>query len=367
VPRTALGLSVALGIFAASGAPSAGEPIPPLPGRPARGAIAQVSNTSCEGCHQEIAAEWRQSMHHAAWNDPIFQKAYAVEPLGFCRGCHAPESNPAKPPTEAAAALGVGCTTCHVEAGHVVATHTAAAPHPVLADARLATTAACSACHQFNFPRESGQKVAQPMQDTVREHARSSARDTSCQTCHMPDAASPGSTGPHKSHAFSVIRDPGMIRRAAEITAERISATRVVVTLAPTGAGHSFPTGDMFRRLEVRAEAGDTGAPLRATPVILSRKFTDAPRGEDELGFQRIQAADHRVPPPGGSPRRVELELPAGAESLPIRYQVAYQRMGAPMAQAFQVNEVMDEIIAAEGVLPPSNLAHPTAQIGELP
>jgi Cytochrome c554 and c-prime len=348
VPRLALALSVALGILAGGSAPFAGD-LPPLPGRPARGPVGQGSG-GCAGCHQEIAAEWRASLHHQAWSDPVFQKAYGVEPLAFCRGCHAPESNSKGEPDEAAATTGVGCTTCHVENGHVVAAHEASAPHPVFADARLATAAACAACHEFNFPKESGQKVAQPMQDTVREHGRSSARATACQGCHMPEVV--GTEGRHKSHAFSVIADPSMIRRAAAITAERLSPTSIAVALAPAGAGHSFPTGDMFRRLEVRAEA--VGAPAHAAPVVLARTFKDIPRSEDELGFQRVQASDHRIPPPGVGPgRRVVMELPGAARGLPIRYQVAYQRMAAPMAHAFDVDEVLDEIIVAEGTVTP--------------
>ena len=109
--RSALGLSVVLATLAASRSPSAGEPAP-LPGRPARGAIASHSNGSCAGCHREIAEEWRESLHHKAWVDPVFQKAYAIEPMAFCRGCHAPESDPDAEPSVAAAAAGVGCTPC---------------------------------------------------------------------------------------------------------------------------------------------------------------------------------------------------------------------------------------------------------------
>jgi hypothetical protein len=347
VLRSALGLSVVLATLAASRSPSAGEPAP-LPGRPARGAIVSHSNGSCAGCHREIADEWRESLHHKAWVDPVFQKAYAIEPMAFCRGCHAPESDPDAEPSAAAAAAGVGCTTCHVDNGHVVAARANAAPHAVFADARLATTAACAACHEFNFPKESGQKIGEPMQDTAGEHARSSVGGAACQTCHMPQV---GEGAKHKSHRFSVIGDPGMIRRAASVRAQRVSATSVAVTLAPAGAGHAFPTGDMFRRLEVRANV--VGAPAGAAPVVLARRFEDVPRGEDELGFERVQVEDSRVPPPGAGPdRRVVLKVPEAARGLPIRYEVVYQRMAAPMARAFQVDDVLDEIIVAEGIVP---------------
>jgi hypothetical protein len=188
------------------------------------------------------------------------------------------------------------------------------------------------------------------MQDTVREHARSNAESSACQTCHMPEVREKSTS--HKSHRFAVIDDPSMIRRAASVRAERASPTSVAVTLTPTGAGHSFPTGDMFRRLEVRARI--VGSSESAPPVVLARTFEDAPRGEDELGFERVEARDSRVPPPGsGSDRRVVLTLSAAARNNPVHYQVVYQRMAAPMARAFQVDEVLDEIIVAEGDVAP--------------
>jgi len=35
----------------------------------------------------------------------------------------------------------------------------------------------------------------------------------------------------------------------------RTRSTRVEISLVPTGVGHAFPTGDLFRRLEVAVEA----------------------------------------------------------------------------------------------------------------
>lgn len=345
--KKALAFSVAAAFVLAPRTPSAGEPAP-LPGRPARGRVTSHSNGSCAGCHAEIADEWQKSLHHQAWVDPIFQKAYAIEPLAFCRRCHAPESDSAAEPNTAAADLGVGCTTCHVENDHIVAARASEAPHAVFADARLATTAACASCHEFNFPKESGQKISQPMQDTVAEHARSSSRGSACQTCHMPSV---GEVRGHKSHRFSVIGDTKMIRSAASVRAERVSPTSVAVTLAPAGAGHAFPTGDMFRRLEVRASA--VGSTAAAPPVALARRFEDVPCDDNEVGFQRLEAGDTRVPPPGAGPdRRVVLTLPAEARGLPIRYQVVYQRMAVPMARAFQVDDVLDEITVADGTVP---------------
>jgi hypothetical protein len=343
-------------------------PAPRPHGLPVDG-LGKMSNASCEGCHPDIAAEWRRSLHHQAWVDPVFQQAYQVEPLGFCRGCHAPESDPENEPTAAAGKLGIGCTTCHVESGHVVGVkENPGALHPVFADARLATSAACGGCHQFDFPEGAHQKFPEPMQDTVREHAHSDAAGAECQSCHMPVVD--GSEGRHHRHDFTVLGDPAMVKSAAKVSAERVDGESIAITLAPAQAGHAFPTGDMFRKLELRAVAVDKNGKTLASarPVALARTFRDVARDplSADLTFQRVSASDTRVPPPGSAPRRVVIPLPPEAATATVRWQVVYQRMSSPMAEAFHVNQVLDEIVVAEGSLAPPALARAQPETGGL-
>jgi hypothetical protein len=360
--RVHLLLAGLLSAFLAGAAPPPGA-LPSLPGPTRSGdalrtkighANAKLKSDECVQCHSDIAAEWRSSLHRRSWEDTVFQSAYAVEPLAFCRGCHAPTSAPEKVPTSEAGRNGVDCVTCHVQNGGVVGSgkHAATALHPVFADARLATEAACGGCHQFNFPAASRQVVPQAMQNTVAEHAQSSFADTPCQSCHMPLVQTGGAA--HRRHDFSVIGDPAMIRSAANVRAALVGANQVEVAVFANAVGHAFPTGDMFRRLEVRADVldrdGKTSRTLR--PVVLARRFADKPRrgtGVD-LGFQRVQIGDDRVAPPGaGEPRRVTFSVPESAGAARLHYQVVYQRMSAPMASAFHVDRALDEIVLAEG------------------
>jgi hypothetical protein len=347
--------------------PSPAVPGLALPGPGARerpqGADVAAANAACEKCHTDIAKEWRGSMHQEAWTDPVFQEAYDIEPLPFCRGCHAPESDPEAMPTAAAQAMGVSCTTCHVQmvpgggtsTGVVVSTHGAPAgsPHAVLADARMGTKDACGSCHKFDFPRVAGA----PMQDTLAEHASSKYATTPCQTCHMPERTGAGGKK-HRSHAFSVIGDPEMIRSAATATAERTGAKGIRVAIAPKGAGHAFPTGDMFRRLEVRAIAVDpaTGKTLaKSDDVHLGRTFGDKVQGPHVFMTERVEVADTRLPPPGTSPgTSVELRFPTGIRGAEVRWQLVYQRMSSAMAASFGVDQARDEVVVAEGRLAPA-------------
>lgn len=57
------------------------------------------------------------------------------------------------------------------------------------------------------------------------------------------------SSRPHRSYGFAATRDPDFLRQAAR--AVRDGATTLVLPLAPGAVGHAFPTGDLFRRLEL--------------------------------------------------------------------------------------------------------------------
>jgi hypothetical protein len=301
-------------------------------------------------------------MHRQAWTDPVFQKAYAVEPVAFCRGCHAPEADPRAVPNEAERDVGVACTTCHVDGGHVVGVRASAlgeGAHAMRAEPQMSTRAACASCHQFDFP---GTKGA-PMQDTLRENARSSYADVECQSCHMPVVVGPDGRA-RRSHSFSVIGNDALLRSAVTVKAELVGARSLELRLEGARVGHAFPTGDMFRRLELRARivGADGHAKGIARPVHLGRRFGDRARSGGELAFDRVPTGDTRVPPPGAGTRRARLsferDLASGDE---LHWEVAYQRMDDAMAASFGVDAVHDEVVVASGrvdvpasALPPS-------------
>ncbi|HVH97880.1 MAG TPA: multiheme c-type cytochrome, partial [Enhygromyxa sp.] len=197
----------------------------------------------CEQCHDEVAEQWARSRHHAAFTNPDFARSYAREPLDFCRDCHAP-ALPRMAATDAEQ-LGVGCIDCHFDGQTLLAagspSQTSSAPHALRYTAEFGTRS-CARCHEFDFPEQSWRHGSM-MQTTMREHQASPHADRSCATCHMPSA----------DHAFGSTRDDEAMRRAVSITARR-DGDALVLTLTPIGVGHAFPTGDLFRRLELHAE-----------------------------------------------------------------------------------------------------------------
>lgn len=307
-------------LFTAEGGPVA-------PGEPP-GGLSGTAPGDCSGCHAEIAAEWASSAHARSWTDPIFQAEYQLTRQAFCRHCHAPlalEATPLVGPAaggrsapgaapglvESAGARGIDCAVCHVRDGRVLGAHGRGGDeHAVRRDARMATTALCAGCHQFDFPRPApGEQVryhpGRPLQNTVAEWSQSRYADRPCQDCHMAVTGDPGR--PHRSHAFRIFEDPALLTRAVQVTARARrhgGAVRVSVEIAPGEIGHAFPTGDMFRRavLTVRAGAARESA-------VLMRRFAHTIT-DDASGHLLGQVDDTRIPPPGSGPSpRLELEL----------------------------------------------------------
>ncbi len=289
---------------------------PVVPGEPPSG-MSGTAPSDCAGCHAEIAAEWASSAHARSWTDPIFQAEYRLTGQAFCRHCHAPlaleaelDAVPAAP-SESPAVRGIDCAVCHVRAGHVLGPHGRGGDeHAARREVRLATTAFCASCHQFDFPVAGpGERVryhpGRPLQDTVAEWSQSRYADRPCQRCHMPVTGDAGKQ--HANHAFHTLDDPEMMARAVRVTADarrRGGAVRVTVVIAPGELGHAFPTGDMFRQAVLTVR---TGAARRH--AVLMRYFAQTIT-DDGTGHLLGQVDDTRIPPPGtGPPPRLELEL----------------------------------------------------------
>ena len=310
---------------------------------------AVVVNEECVSCHQDIAAEWRHSLHKQAHTVSAYQRAYAIEPLAFCRSCHAPEADPRDETPAREGAIGVACVSCHVVGDHILAgaaqPHQTAATgesHAVVRDAGFAGVGACAGCHEFTFPRQ-----VLLMQSTVAEHAQSPHADKSCAGCHMPLVRTAGGKA-HRSHAFAASRDAKMLRGAVAVDAQR-AGDRITVTLTPNNIGHAFPTGDLFRRVEVLLEAvGEEYNVVAGATEHLARHFRVG-RGPDGR-LRKELALDNRV---NGGPKRLTFDLGADARGWPVHYRVAYQRVQHPITADASHVVVEGEVVLAEGILAP--------------
>ncbi len=321
VPRTRrvlLGTVAALGLAGLFAAPGTAGPrgLRPGPARAAPEAGRLTDNQACIECHRDEADEWRGSLHQRAWVDPMFQTAFAIEPMPFCQGCHAPEADPRGDVPKAAAHAGVTCVSCHVVDGQVLAApggRDDLAPHAVRREPGFDGDAACVACHDFDFPSVRGQS----MQSTITEHRRSARRDETCASCHMPQVGE--GKARHRSHDFTVVGDAKMLQSAATFHAERLEPDLVEITLEPDEVGHAFPTGDLFRRLVVRVRP-------RGSKDWVERYLTRQFRPVSKDGHVvRLQVGDTRVGVSPG-PSTVQVQVPDAGDR-DIEWEIAYQRV----------------------------------------
>jgi hypothetical protein len=183
------------------------------------------------------------------------------------------------------------------------------------------------------------------MQSTITEHRASPAASIACTACHMPRERG------HASHAFVASRDPAHVRAAVSVRARRLDDTRVEVSLASRVEGHAFPTGDLFRRVEVLAEAvGPDEVLLASATRYLARHFPVAPI---EPGGPRARTIgpDDRL---GVAPIAIVLDLGELARGRLVRWRVAYQRVAHPRSSDESAAALDGEVVLAEGQLPMS-------------
>jgi hypothetical protein len=284
---------------------------------------ALLSARACAGCHRAQHAEWGSSRHALAWTNGIFRREYREQPRRWCVNCHAPLAPQVAEVAAGGGALadeGVGCAACHLRAGRVVArAHHDGSPHDTLADPAFGGAALCAGCHEFTFPMVDGDDEVRalsthPMQATVSQFAAGPYRASAagCRACHAPEGG----------HAYPGGHDVEMLRRALELSVCRDGAV-AVIGLANRGAGHSVPTGDVHRHINLRVWR--SAAPERLVEIFLGRRFEPAPDGGKLTTWDSTLGAgerrSYRVDPASlgaEGPLRVELDFVYTADENPV-------------------------------------------------
>jgi hypothetical protein len=256
----------------------------------------ELSATACRGCHAAEHAEWQRSRHGQAWTNAIFQREYRARPLAWCVTCHAPlaeqQAEVAAHGDGALAKEGVGCLACHLREGRLVsARRRNGSPHDTLVDEDFAEPRLCARCHQFNFPRIADERVigltAQPMQDTIGQHARGPDADLRCISCHAARELAPA------RHLFPGAHDGRLLARALDVAA-CVDGADLRLTIVNRGAGHRVPTGDVHRHLVLRAWRPN--APERLHEEIFGRRFRPLDDGgKEEVADTTLAPRERRV------------------------------------------------------------------------
>jgi cytochrome c554/c'-like protein len=290
-----------------AGAP-AGVGGPVGAGAPAGAALLDAAG--CATCHAAIAGEWAASRHALAWTNGIFQREYAARPLAWCVNCHAPLT------TQQAGLFrdrGVDCATCHVRGGALIsARKRPGSPHATVEDRSFGSPAFCADCHQFPFPvlgaaGEVTRMTAHPMQTTVasfRAGPYAGERD-GCLACH----------GSRANHAFLGGHDPGMLAAALEVAwCARPGGLEVSVRNAT--AGHTVPTGDIHRHMNLRIWR--SSAPEALFEAFYGRRFDPA----DDGGKRTVW--DSTIAPEATRRHTLTLAELGGEPDEPINLELTY-------------------------------------------
>jgi Cytochrome c554 and c-prime len=292
----------------------------PRPPRSLAKASEVAKEKSCGGCHAQEESEWDGSMHHASFTSADFQESWSNEPFPFCAECHAPER---KTLAAVGERLGIGCTACH----EVAKSH--GTPGALLQTSKTVTKS-CAPCHDFPVPNAQAF-----LQSTVREHAQSTYAETSCVSCHMPQASG------RRSHAFSVSRNTELLRSAITITDVKAVSGAVELSLRTVGVGHRFPTGDIFRRLSASIVASDAkGAIVCAETVHFNRNW-GAHQASVRNGTVETLEQDTRLT---NTPRL--LHVPCNGTPVDVQVTIDYARgksASEGFFSAFETTQLRDE------------------------
>jgi hypothetical protein len=126
-----------------------------------------------------------------------------------------------------------------------------------------------------------------------------------------------------RSHAFDETRNPEWLRSKLTAVATR-EGDHARITLKQTAPGHGFPTGDLFRRVEVGIAVVDaTGTTLHREQRYLARHFVVAPGW---VGRHLVR--DDRV---FEAPVTLPFAVPSGDSAIArVEWWVTYQRVLTP-------------------------------------
>ncbi len=260
-----------------------------------------LSAEGCAGCHPQIYAEWRSTIHHDAWDDPYYQVDRHFDgDQQVCLNCHTPfaAQQPERvlgfrdrarwepvlaPNPDFDPALqheGITCLVCHLDvaSGVILGPYgDADAPHPTrrLGDPNRV----CFRCHVVDNRRWDALFRIPPC-GTVDE-IRAAGGAIECVSCHMPEVSRPAAVGGRvrtgHRHGWRGGHDPATVRGALKVALAEVARPgpgerAFALTLTNTGAAHALPTGTPDRHLTTTFRLLDaTGRLLRERTHRLRR------------------------------------------------------------------------------------------------
>ena len=236
-----------------------------------------LSSTQCFSCHADVAAEWQQSHHQFAYENPEVRKLSNDFANQECTACHAPRPVLSFKPGErvlarqSERAMGVDCLSCHAHPDGGVGTMNPSAKNdapcrPRFSE-RMASVDHCASCHNQHKTVE--QWRAAPAE----------LKGSGCIDCHMPEEWREGGRR-GRNHAFPASHDLTALQSAVEMAVGK-DGDEAWVSLTNVGCGHNFPTDERSRAadLQVRYRLQDG----KWSRWLQIHRFRDPYRDETDL------------------------------------------------------------------------------------
>jgi len=217
-----------------------------------------TSSAQCQECHAEVYSEWQQSWHAQSWEDPDVRSLSNDFSNTDCIDCHAPRPifstgvGKRVLPRSSRRSEGVDCIACHIlpEGGVAGTIERPSAPCGPRARVELQRADYCGVCHDQH--------------KTVQQWKTSEyfEQGIGCIDCHMPFRNGDANRG--RDHRCLGGHDLELVRSAVELRGVR-EGEAWVVEIENVGAGHSFPTDERSRAVDLfwrpLVEAGATPSP----------------------------------------------------------------------------------------------------------
>ncbi len=285
--------------------------------------LTSIKAKACGVCHQEIYAEWRTTMHAAAYTDPFFQAYWKKdEQTWSCLTCHTPLENQleqrithfsggdlTQPQFETNSRFdaelqqeGITCAACHLRGGIIYGPYPAEqlnAPHPVAYDERFLSESICLECHEVAENPYSLMKSGVCGTGDEWKNGPYISLGYRCQTCHMPDITRPLVAGmkPRKGgqHLWRGGNSPKQVAKALTITVTPFGSNEIRVDITNSGAGHKFPTGDPDREVFITARLINSAGDVLESDELHIRRLIIWKPIMIELSDNRIKPLESRA------------------------------------------------------------------------
>lgn len=245
---------------------------------------------------------------HAAAPASLHAAEFAAK-KDVCNGCHFPEPfaitdlqvaevNKHNPLKSAESLKGLTCASCHLTPeGKIRGVHAVKAPHEVVVDTALQTSAVCANCHG------SGKRVVGKQSQTFLEwredYFKTGLGKQHCQDCHMPRTlrkvaeeydVPPRAVARHLwTGAHSLQRH--MSSLSLTISQPVPGQSGLSFHVVNIGAGHSVPTGFNPRSVFLRADVVD-----KTGKVVAQKEWLFAPSVGDRPDDKKYLEEDRKMP-----------------------------------------------------------------------